>query len=167
MQVEGSVERKAFETFLAEIRDDLNDSPTEDEGIEMLAQHVIARPVFDPLFEGYSFAANNPVSTALQGVPHEPVGAGQAGQSEDLRAWHRSRMPGRPIRLGSWPQEHDTPSRETAQMVPNGRPEGTRKRRVPDGGHRVEAGGYLRFRWSSGGNRNPTFSGVRRAPLRA
>lgn len=64
----GSEERKAFETFLAEIRDDLNDSITEDEAIEMLAQHLITRPVFDALFEGYSFAANNPVSKALQGV---------------------------------------------------------------------------------------------------
>jgi predicted helicase len=68
VQAKGSEERKAFETFLAEIRDDLNDSITEDEGIEMLAQHLITRPVFDALFEGYSFAANNPVSKALQGV---------------------------------------------------------------------------------------------------
>jgi predicted helicase len=68
VQTKGSEERKAFETFLAEIRDDLNDSITEEEGIEMLAQHLITRPVFDALFEGYSFAANNPVSKALQGV---------------------------------------------------------------------------------------------------
>lgn len=68
VQSTGSEERQAFETFLAEIRDDLNDSITEDEGIEMLAQHLITRPVFDALFEGYSFAANNPVSKALQGV---------------------------------------------------------------------------------------------------
>ena len=68
VQAHGSKEREAFETFLAEIRDDLNDSITEEEGIEMLAQHLITRPVFDALFEGYSFAANNPVSKALQGV---------------------------------------------------------------------------------------------------
>lgn len=68
VQAAGSEEKKAFEAFLAEIRDDLNDSITEDEGIEMLAQHLITRPVFDALFEGYSFAANNPVSKALQGV---------------------------------------------------------------------------------------------------
>jgi len=68
VQVAGSEERKAFETFLAEIRDDLNDSITEEESIEMLAQHLITRPVFDALFERYSFATNNPVSKALQGV---------------------------------------------------------------------------------------------------
>lgn len=59
-------ERKAFEGFLDEIRDDLNDSITEGEAIEMLAQHLITRPVFDALFEGYSFARNNPVSKAME-----------------------------------------------------------------------------------------------------
>lgn len=68
VQAAGSDERKAFEAFLAEIRDDLNDSITEDEAIEMLAQHLITRPVFEALFEGYSFAQNNPVSMALQSV---------------------------------------------------------------------------------------------------
>jgi predicted helicase len=63
-----SSEREAFEAFLAEIRDDLNDSISEDEAIEMLAQHLITRPVFDALFEGYSFASQNPVSQAMEGV---------------------------------------------------------------------------------------------------
>lgn len=61
-------ERKAFEAFLTEIRDDLNDSITEADAIEMLAQHLITRPVFEALFEGYSFAEANPVSRAMQAV---------------------------------------------------------------------------------------------------
>lgn len=61
-------ERKAFDAFLAEIRDDLNDSVTPAEAVEMLAQHIITRPVFDALFEGYSFAQSNPVSVAMQRV---------------------------------------------------------------------------------------------------
>lgn len=61
-------ERTAFESFLAEIRDDLNGSISEADAIEMLAQHIITRPVFDALFEGYSFAQHNPVSVAMQGV---------------------------------------------------------------------------------------------------
>ncbi|KAA0681855.1 type ISP restriction/modification enzyme [Roseomonas genomospecies 6] len=64
----GTAERKAFDTFLAEIRDDLNDSVTPAEAVEMLAQHIITRPVFDALFEGYSFASSNPVSVAMQRV---------------------------------------------------------------------------------------------------
>lgn len=65
---EGSKEREAFENFLAEIRDDLNDSISEAEAIEMLAQHIITKPVFEALFEDHSFARNNPVSVAMQSV---------------------------------------------------------------------------------------------------
>lgn len=61
-------ERKAFAEFAHELRDDLNDSITDGEIIEMLAQHLITKPVFDALFEGYSFAQNNPMSQAMQGV---------------------------------------------------------------------------------------------------
>jgi len=64
----GTSERAAFEVFLTEIRDDLNGSISEGEAIEMLAQHLITRPVFDALFEGYSFTQNNPVSRAMQSV---------------------------------------------------------------------------------------------------
>lgn len=34
----------------------------------MLAQHLITKPVFEALFENYSFVQNNPVSRALQGM---------------------------------------------------------------------------------------------------
>jgi len=61
-------EVKAFNAFATELRDDLNDSITDAEVIEMLAQHLITKPVFDALFKDYSFASNNPVSQAMQGV---------------------------------------------------------------------------------------------------
>lgn len=58
----------AFTAFAGELRDDLNNSITDDEVIEMLAQHLITKPVFDALFKEYSFASNNPVSKAMQNV---------------------------------------------------------------------------------------------------
>jgi len=61
-------EREAFKAFVAELKDDLNDSITDGEVVEMLAQHLITKPVFEALFEGYSFAQNNPISLAMQGV---------------------------------------------------------------------------------------------------
>lgn len=61
-------ERKAFEAFAEELRDDLNDSVSDGEIIEMLAQHLITKPVFDALFADYSFAQHNPMSRAMQGV---------------------------------------------------------------------------------------------------
>ena len=61
-------EVKAFTDFADELRDDLNDAITNEEVIEMLAQHLITKPVFDALFEDYSFASKNPVSLAMQRV---------------------------------------------------------------------------------------------------
>jgi predicted helicase len=61
-------EVSAFNAFAEELRDDLNDSITNEEVIEMLAQHLITKPVFDALFKEYSFASNNPVSQAMQNV---------------------------------------------------------------------------------------------------
>ena len=34
----------------------------------MLAQHLITKPIFEAIFENYSFAANNPVSLAMQRI---------------------------------------------------------------------------------------------------
>ena len=61
-------ERDAFNTFTSELRDDLNNSITDGEIVEMLAQHLVTKPVFDALFEEYSFAKHNPISKAMQGV---------------------------------------------------------------------------------------------------
>jgi predicted helicase len=65
---EYTAEKAAFEAFAIELRDDLNDSITDGEIIEMLAQHLITKPVFDALFESHSFAQRNPMSQAMQGV---------------------------------------------------------------------------------------------------
>lgn len=66
--VSNKKEVAAFTDFAKELRDDLNDSISDGEVIEMLAQHLITKPVFDSLFKDYSFASNNPVSQAMQQV---------------------------------------------------------------------------------------------------
>ena len=61
-----SVYRKKFDTFLLGLRKTLNPSITELDAIEMLSQHLITKPVFDALFEGYEFTKHNPVSKTMQ-----------------------------------------------------------------------------------------------------
>ncbi len=58
----------AFTAFAAELRDDLNNAISNGEIVEMLAQHLITKPVFDALFSDYSFAKFNPMSIAMQDV---------------------------------------------------------------------------------------------------
>ena len=60
--------REAFNAFASELRDDLNDKVSDAEIVEMLAQHLITRPVFEALFADYSFASHNPMSRAMQAV---------------------------------------------------------------------------------------------------
>ena len=82
--------REEFDRFLAEIRDDLNSGITEGEAIEMLAQHIITRPVFDALFEGHTFTTENPVSRAIQGVLDALESAHLEKESRDLDEFYRS-----------------------------------------------------------------------------
>jgi predicted helicase len=57
-----------FERYLSGLRKNINPSVTERDAIEMLAQHIITQPVFEALFEDYSFVKNNIVSKSLQGI---------------------------------------------------------------------------------------------------
>ncbi|WP_263310022.1 DEAD/DEAH box helicase [Brachybacterium atlanticum] len=60
--------RERFDTFLDGLRGNLNDSITEAQAVEMLAQHMITRPVFEAMFEGYDIAAHNPVAQTMEGM---------------------------------------------------------------------------------------------------
>jgi predicted helicase len=60
--------QKAFESFLSGLQKNINPSVTQQEAVEMLSQHIITKPVFDALFEGYSFVQNNPISVSMQGM---------------------------------------------------------------------------------------------------
>lgn len=58
--------QKAFDNFLKGLHKNINPSITQAEAIEMLSQHIITKPVFDALFENYSFVQNNPMSQSMQ-----------------------------------------------------------------------------------------------------
>lgn len=86
----GTPARVAFDEFLGELRDDLNDSITEADAIEMLAQHIITRPVFEVLFEGHQFTSENPVSRAMQRVLNVLDEANLDKESKDLEKFYAS-----------------------------------------------------------------------------
>ena len=58
--------RVYFKDFIGGLHKNINDSIDEGQAIEMLAQHLITRPVFDALFAEYQFVKNNAVSRAMQ-----------------------------------------------------------------------------------------------------
>ena len=60
--------KKEFERFIKGLRKNINPSITEEESIEMLSQHIITKPVFEALFDNYSFVNSNPISKSMQKV---------------------------------------------------------------------------------------------------
>ncbi|WP_140722629.1 DEAD/DEAH box helicase [Pseudomonas sp. Hp2] len=59
---------KAFAQFLKGLHKNINPSISKDDAIEMLAQHLITKPVFEALFENYQFSKSNPVSVSMDKV---------------------------------------------------------------------------------------------------
>lgn len=68
LEDKNGIEYQTFTLFVQELKNNLNDSITEEEVIEMLAQHIITRPVFNALFSDYNFADNNSISRSMQKV---------------------------------------------------------------------------------------------------
>ena len=64
--IQSGVHKKAFNDYLKSLQRDLNPSVDATQAIEMLAQHMITRPVFDALFADYKFVNNNSVSRSMQ-----------------------------------------------------------------------------------------------------
>ena len=89
MEQEGP-EHSAFHAFVAELRDDLNPAISEAEAIEMLAQHLITKPVFDALFKTSDFTQKNPVSRAMETVLGQLHQHNLAKESESLARFYDS-----------------------------------------------------------------------------
>ncbi|MFT6215249.1 MAG: putative helicase [Roseivirga sp.] len=83
-------QRKAFDNFLAGLQKNINPSISESQAIDMLAQHIITKPIFEALFEGYSFVKSNAVSTAMQGMLDALEGKSVAEESETLQKFYDS-----------------------------------------------------------------------------
>ena len=82
--------REWFETFHAELRASINDSITSEAAIDMMAQHILTRPVFEALFEQYDFVGRNPVARALDGLRREFGEFGLENETRDLEGFYES-----------------------------------------------------------------------------
>ena len=84
-------QKRAFDKFLGGLQKNINPSIAQDQAVEMLAQHIITQPVFEALFEGYSFQSNNAVSQAMQGMLDRlEDGSNMAQQDETLQKFYKS-----------------------------------------------------------------------------
>lgn len=83
--------RTVFAQFVEGLRQTLNPSIDEEQAIEMLAQHLITKPVFDAMFAGHRFTELNPISLAMQNVvDHLNANAAFEKERESLSAFYES-----------------------------------------------------------------------------
>ena len=82
--------REWFDAFHAELQDSINPSVTRNDAIDMMAQHILTRPVFEALFENYDFASRNPVSIALDNLRRDFGEFGLEDETRDLEGFYES-----------------------------------------------------------------------------
>lgn len=82
--------RRRFNEFHTGLCTNINPSIGEAEAVEMLAQHMITKPVFNALFDDYNFAAQNPVSQTMQVMIDLLEAQNLTVQSESLTRFYQS-----------------------------------------------------------------------------
>ncbi|MGK9326855.1 DEAD/DEAH box helicase [Aerococcus urinaeequi] len=79
-----------FKKFITSLQHNINEDIDEDKAIEMLSQHLITKPIFEALFDEYSFVNNNPVSSSMENIVKELEKAGFTKEQENLAPLYES-----------------------------------------------------------------------------
>ena len=87
---ENDLLRDWFDSFHDELKKSINDSITENNAVDMMAQHLLTRPVFNALFENYDFASGNPVAKALDNLESDFGEFGLDEETRDLEGFYQS-----------------------------------------------------------------------------
>ena len=82
--------REWFDAFHQELTTTINDSIDRTDAIEMMAQHILTRPVFNALFEHYAFTEGNPVAQALDALRKDFGEFGLENETRDLEGFYES-----------------------------------------------------------------------------
>ena len=82
--------REWFDAFHTELKSSINESIARSNAIDMMAQHILTKPVFDALFEGYDFSSGNPVAIALDNLRKDFAEFGLENETRDLEGFYES-----------------------------------------------------------------------------
>ncbi len=80
--------KKAFESFIKSLQENINSDIDSEEAIEMLSQHIITKPIFEALFENYSFVKNNPISSSMEEILNLLLEQQFEKETEELKAFY-------------------------------------------------------------------------------
>ena len=81
----------AFQEFVVALRQTLNPSVVNASAVEMLAQHILAAPLFDAMFPDHSFSKQNLVSRAMNTILEKLTGHSMIGnEHRELDSFYRA-----------------------------------------------------------------------------
>lgn len=80
--------KKAFESFIKGLQENINSDIDSEEAIEMLSQHIITKPIFEALFENYSFVKNNPISSSMEEILNLLLKEQIEKETEELKTFY-------------------------------------------------------------------------------
>ncbi|MBS0948594.1 DEAD/DEAH box helicase [Levilactobacillus brevis] len=81
---------KSFKKYVKSLQHNINSEIDDQQAIEMLAQHVITKPIFEALFDQYSFVNDNPVSRAMEDIIQQMTTAGFDQEQKALEPFYES-----------------------------------------------------------------------------
>ena len=79
-----------FEQFCRDLNKSMSQHFDQDEIIEMLAQHIVIKPVLDELFRGFDFTKHNPIASAMTAMVQKLDAEGLAQTNKTLGAFYQS-----------------------------------------------------------------------------
>ena len=79
-----------FAKFCLDLNDSIGQHLDRDEVIDMLAQHIVIKPVLDELFRGFPFTEQNPIAKGLSDMLVKLDAEGLTKTNQDLRGFYQS-----------------------------------------------------------------------------
>ncbi len=79
-----------FDDFYTDLKNSINTAITRSNAIDMMAQHILTKPVFDALFEDYDFSSRNPMASALDNLQKDFAEFGLESETRDLKGFYDS-----------------------------------------------------------------------------
>ena len=79
-----------FAKFCLDLNDSIGQHLDRDAIIEMLAQHIVIKPVLDELFRGFPFTEQNPIAKGLSDMLVKLDAEGLTKTNQDLRGFYQS-----------------------------------------------------------------------------
>lgn len=81
---------QSFKRYVKSLQHNINQDIDDQQAIDMLAQHVITKPIFEALFDQYSFVNDNPVSRTMEDMIQQMAKVGFDQEQAALEPFYES-----------------------------------------------------------------------------